>query len=62
LDTAIHFAASLAGIEGEPRVIRLEEPPLSLFSLVHRLGAAAARLQRGWARSSGFPKPGYVLR
>jgi len=56
LDDAVHHAAGLAGIEGEPRVIRLDEPRLSFFTLLDEFRAGAVRLGRPrWA-------PQYMLR
>jgi protease-4 len=55
LDDAVHFAAGLAGIEGEPRVIRYEEKSLSWLGWLEELDVAGTRLRNHWA-------PKFVLR
>ena len=56
-EAAINYAASLAGLSGEPRVIRAAGPALSFWDLFDRLSTtAAARIQRH------FSAPKFVMR
>ncbi len=49
LDEAVRYAAERAGIQGEPRIIRKGREPMSLLSMLERLGVPAGkgRLSRG---------------
>ena len=47
LDAAVHYAANLAGLSGEPRVIRAVGPSISLWGFLDRVSTnAAAKIQR----------------
>ncbi|HOZ46811.1 MAG TPA: signal peptide peptidase SppA [Candidatus Hydrogenedentes bacterium] len=49
LDHAICYAAEAAGIEGEPRVIRVKEKPVSLLRWLDEFQWMSSSLRRGWA-------------
>lgn len=57
LDAAVAYAGQVAGIEGKPRMIRLEDEPYSLFDVMRQLRTeASTRLRaQAWA-------PKFILR
>lgn len=58
LDDAVALAGERAGIEGEPRVIRLEDEPYSLWDLMHELRSEAS----GRLKLHGATTPKFILR
>ena len=56
LDAAVEYAAGLAGLAGDPRVIRVRQRPVTWWSLVDQIGAV---MSRGRTR---HVRPRYVLR